>query len=164
MNPRDWFEQLQPRERLLVLGASAVLSLLLVYLLLWEPVARQVNDLRQAVKAQRGQLQWMREASSEARALQAQPHVNLPGGAGGSLIGSVESTLSRAGLRGNVRHIEPSGNDKISLDLRGVPFNALIGWLNEIQMASGAAVEDFTASRSDAEGLVDARLSLKRGS
>ncbi|MGF1548286.1 MAG: type II secretion system protein GspM [Thiotrichales bacterium] len=162
MNPRDWFEQLQPRERLLVGGGGGALALLAIYLLLWEPMAKQVRELRQTQAAQQTQLDWMRAASAEARALQGTTSTPVRGDGGGSLIGVVESSVSQAGLRGSVRRIEPVSGERISIELRDAPFNTVIGWLGLLQTQHGAEIDEFNASRAASDGLINARFTLKR--
>ncbi|MGF1643527.1 MAG: type II secretion system protein GspM [Thiotrichales bacterium] len=163
MNPREWFEQLQPRERILVGFGAAVALILLIYLTLWEPMARQVRDLRMARVAQQSQLDWMRDASTEARALQGNTAATRNTDAGGSLIGVVESSVNQTGLRNHVRRIEPLGGDRISIELRDAPFNALIGWVGLLQQQHGSEIEEFNTSRGNADGVVNARFTLVRG-
>jgi len=68
---KEWFANLQPRERLILIAAGAVLVPLLIWLLLWEPLSKEVETLRLSVNAGQKQLAWLQQASGEVRALQA---------------------------------------------------------------------------------------------
>ena len=69
---RDWWLSRQPRERLiLILGGLLVVAALL-YLLVWEPLARERTNLANRVKAQGKTLVWMRHASEEVKQLRNQ--------------------------------------------------------------------------------------------
>ena len=48
---KEWFANLQPRERLILLGAALLLLPLMIYLLLWEPLDKEVQTLRNSIAA-----------------------------------------------------------------------------------------------------------------
>ncbi len=161
---KEWFNNLQTRERNWVLGTALILAVLLVYLLLWEPVTKKVTHLKNAVHAQQNQLTWMQQANQEIKALQAgsgdQPILNQ----GTSLINAVESSAKQTGIRETVTRIEPQGSDKISVELRATEFDRLIDWIGLLTNQYDAKITQFSASRTDAKGRVDARFILSRKS
>ncbi|HHO69319.1 MAG TPA: type II secretion system protein M, partial [Gammaproteobacteria bacterium] len=73
---KDWFLGLEPRERRLVTAGGVVLALLLVYLVVWEPLAARYRQLQDSVAQQRETLAWMQQAAAQVKALQR----SVPGG------------------------------------------------------------------------------------
>jgi general secretion pathway protein M len=57
---RKYWENLNPRERWLVGGGAAVVVLLFLYTLVWDPWQRSLEQLRTGVPAKQATLQWMR--------------------------------------------------------------------------------------------------------
>ncbi len=159
---KDWFATLQPRERLILIAAAVLLIPLLIYLLIWEPIGKEVNMLRNSVAAGQKQLSWLQQASSEARALQANGSATTPQ-SNVSLISAVEKSAAERNLRSYLKRIEPQGSDKISIDIDDAAFDDIIYWIGELQTRYGATVAQFSAARSDSPGRVQARLVLTRG-
>ena len=158
---KEWFANLQPRERLILLGAALVLLPLLLYLLVWEPLDKEVRTLRNSVSAGQKQIAWLQQASAEARALKA-------GGAAAtadtsvSLISAVETTATQRNLRSALKRIEPQGSDKIAIDIDNAAFDDIIRWIGELQTRYGATVSQFSAARGDDPGRIEGRLVLTR--
>ncbi len=159
---KDWFATLQPRERLILMAAALLLVPLLIYLLIWEPVSKEVGSLRTSVNAGQQQVAWLQQASSEARALQASGNAVTPA-SNVSLITAVETSAAERNLRSYLKRIEPQGSNKISIDIDDAAFDDIIHWISELQTRYGATVAQFNASRSDQPGRVQARLVITRG-
>ncbi len=158
----EWFNTLQARERYLLGAAGVVVALVLLYTLVWDPVASSVSRLEQSVSTERRQLLWMQNASQEILALRRS------GGSGAttqrnvSLITAVESSAKRGGVRQQVTRMEPQGAKKITVELKKVNFDRLVGWIESLSRQYGATVAQFSASKTDAPGLVDARVIFTR--
>ena len=43
---KDWFAGLEPRERQLIISGGVVLLVMLLYLLVWEPIAKDNESLK----------------------------------------------------------------------------------------------------------------------
>ena len=159
---KEWFNSLQTRERNLVLGAALILAALIIYLLLWEPTAKKVAGLKNAVNTQQTQLAWMQQASQEVKALQKGPLPLSTSNQGLSLINAVENSAKKTGLSETITRTEPQGSDKITVELRGTEFDRLVNWIGVLTNQYSAQVTQFNASRTDAKGRVDARFILSR--
>jgi len=159
-----WFNGLQDRERYLVVGGSIALALLLIYMLLWEPAASGLGKLEKSVAAQRNQWVWMNDASVEVQQLQKNSASGATENLNMSLIRAVESSAGKTGLRSSVTRMEPQGAGKITVELKQASFDQLMAWIGLLQRDFGASVQQFSASKTDATGLVDARFILSRGS
>lgn len=161
---KEWFNNLQTRERNLVLGAALILAVLLIYLLLWEPVTNKVAGLKSSVASQQAQLAWMQQANQEIKALQQGTRPRRAFNQGISLINAVENSAKKSGVRETITRTEPQGSDKITVELRGTEFDRLVDWIGVLTNQYSAQVTQFSASRTDIKGRVDARLILSRKS
>ena len=158
----EWFNTLQTRERYLLGAAAVVVALVLLYTLVWDPVVSSVSRLEKSVAASQRQLVWMQNASAEIRALQRSSGGSARVQRNVSLITAVESSAKRSGVRQQVTRMEPQGAKKISVELKKVNFDRLISWIEVVARQYGASVAQFSASKTDAPGLVDARLIFTR--
>ncbi len=160
---KEWYANLQERERLILLVAIAVLIPLMLYLLLWEPLSKEVSSLRNSVNAGQKQVAWLQQASQEVKALNAASDTS-PRQQNVSLISAVESTANQRGIRSEIKRIEPQGNNKISIEIDNAAFDEIIEWISLLQDQYGASVVQFNASGSDQPGRIQARLILERTS
>ena len=161
---KEWFNNLQTRERNLVLGAAFILAALVIYLLLWEPVTQKVVGLKNSVNTQQAQLAWMQQASREILALQKDSRHPPALNSGTSLINAVENSAKKSGIRDTITRTEPQGSDKIAVELRNTEFDRLVDWIGVLTNQYNARVTQFNASRTDVIGRVDARFILSRES
>jgi general secretion pathway protein M len=159
---RQWFEQLAPRERL-ILGAGAVIVLILVlYAVIWSPLVHDVERLEASLEEQSRSAAWMRQAAREVSTLNR-------GASGGSasdgrpLLTLVEQTARTAGLGAALNRVEPQGSGTAGVWLQNAAFDDLINWLGQIDAELGVRVDSMVADPQDTPGRVNVRLVLSRG-
>jgi general secretion pathway protein M len=159
---KNWFAQLAPRERLtLILGAAVAVPLLL-YVLVWGPLSREVDALETRVVEQQETLTWMQSAAAEVRQLRATGRQAPPESTGGSLLSIVNQSAQRMQLSGSIQRMNPQGDQGIELQLTGVAFDRFVRWLGELETTHGISVTSLSLSRATAPGQVDVRLTLER--
>jgi len=158
---KAWFMSLARRERLMVSIGAGVVALVLLYLVVWLPVASHTARLEQSVAEQQVLKHWMQRAAAEARQLRGSAVVSR-GDAGRSLLAVVDETAKQAKLGPAVKRIQPDGQDLVRVSLEQAPFDDVVTWLAGLQQAQGVSVVDATLDRQSASGLVNARLTLKR--
>lgn len=161
MNPREWLDNLVPRERNLVYVAGALLALALVYLVLVMPLQKMNARGAARVAQKSADLAWMRQVAPQAMAAAA------AGGAAGSnesLVVLVDRTGRQAGLGTALRDQSPSGEHGLRLRLEAAPFDVLVTWLVTLQQQHGVTIETASIDSAGAPGLVNASLSLVHGS
>ena len=160
---QEWFAGLAPRERVMVSAAAVVVVFALFYYALWRPLNAGLADARTRTAAESDQARWMLGIRDEARQLQASGRRQSVKGQDESLLSIVDAS-SRANDLGNaVRRIQPANNDKATVTLDNADFNQLVFWLRNLQSNYGIRASEFTASRQDKPGTVQARLTLVRG-
>lgn len=152
-----WLDSLNPRERRLVIGAAGFLAVFLLYQLTWAPFANGVANMQTKVNQQQQDLLWMQQAAQEVSGLR--------GGAGGqhhaqsgSLLGLIEKTARERGLGASIRKVQPEGQKGVRMWMDKVAFDAVITWLDDLQVKQGVTVSSFSAERTAQTGWVNVRL------
>ena len=158
---KAWFMGLAPRERFMVSAATAFVSLVLIYLVVWLPLASHTARLEQGVAEQQALKQWMQRAAAEARQLRGSAAAT-GGDAGRSLLAVVDETAKQAKLGPAVKRIQPEGQDLVRVSLEQAPFDDVVAWLAGLQQTQGVSVVDATLDRQPASGLVNARITLRK--
>jgi general secretion pathway protein M len=148
---------LTPRDRLLSLGGAAAV-LLILYLSLWLPLQRELSRLRTSVPQEKVQLAQMQVRAMEVNQLRASGRLPTTGG---NLLATLEQSATVNGLRQRITRMEPDGANGARLSFDGVNFNALIGWLANLQSQGGVHVEKATFEPLPAAGTVNAKLVLR---
>lgn len=149
---KSW-RSLSERERraLLIGGGIAVVLFVLVVAL---PLDRSVARLSHTVARKQSDLAWMRSVAPQLAAAGPSPSASM----NEPLIVLVNESARRSGLA--LSGTGPSGNGGLSVQMREVPFDSLIGWLARLQQRYGVQVQSASISRSRAPGLVDASFVL----
>ena len=159
---KAWWAGLAPRERrILVLGAVA-LGLILAWVAVWEPLLQGRSALRSDVARLSAEAVWMEQVADDVRrrARLEQRAPALPG-AGGSVLTLIEVSANAAGLRSALTRVQPEG-EGARLIMDAVGFDALMGWLAELELRQGLRVSELMIEGQQAAGQVSARLLLDR--
>jgi len=152
-----YLDGLNPRERRLVIGGGIFLLVFVLYQLTWAPFANGVADMQTKVNKQQQDLLWMQQAAQEVRSLQ--------GGSGGrrpvhtgSLLGLIEKTARQRGLGSSIRKVQPEGQNGVRMWLDKVSFDAVMTWLDELQLKQGVMLSSFSVERIAQPGRVNIRM------
>jgi general secretion pathway protein M len=142
------------RERRILLAGSAVLLLLLVWLLLIEPALAGRSNWQErlpALRAERAQMQALaRQVSAAPPPARAQQPWDRP---------ALERSLADAGLRPQSLNV---GDVLVRANFNDVSFSALTGWLQQSQRNAQLAVSEANVSARERVDRVDATLALRR--
>ena len=163
---KDWFAGLEPRERQLIIGGGVVLLVMLLYLLVWEPIARKNETLKVNYQNSQQLIDWMEDAAEEAKALQLKIKAGGPTGKSSkqSLLGVIDRTAKRNKLGPSVKRVQPDGKTGARVWLEKAVFNDVIQWLEKLQRKEGIRLVTTVIEKQDEPGLVNARLIFKRES
>ena len=129
---KDWFFGLEPRERILVSAGAALLLLLLLYGMIWAPVAGKYTSLKASVEAQQQNLAWMQQAAAQINALKRSAAGGAQGLGGRSLLAVVDQSARAGGLGGAIKRIEPDGSKAVRVWLEEAAFDPMIIWLGKL--------------------------------
>lgn len=152
-----WLDSLEPRERKLVIGGGVFLVVFMLYQLTWAPFANGVTDMQAKLDKTQQDLIWMQQAAEEVRALQGSSGGRRATYAG-SLLGLIEKTARQKGLGSSIRKVQPEGQKGVRVWMDKVAFDAVIGWMDELQAKQGVSISHFSAERTATEGRVNIRM------
>jgi general secretion pathway protein M len=157
---RDWFYGLQPREKLYVIGGATTFTLMLVYFMLWLPLASKVARLDKNVNQMQQDLVWMQTASGSVQQL-LQTGQRRSGNR--SMLAVVDQAITAANLKAGLQRMEPDGQNTVKLWLNKSSFDQVVAMLGQLEQAQGIAVQTLAMTPADGVGLIDARITLMRG-
>ena len=155
------WNQLQPRERL-VLGLGGVaLLLIILYAGLWQPLHQQQATAETRLQEQRLLAQDLERAAVLAR--NSGSRAGAPSSSNQSLITVVDQSLKASQLSKPDLRIQEDGASRVRVWLEDVSFDALAGWTATLQQRHGISISTADLDRTSGAGLVNARLTLERG-
>ncbi len=151
---KNQFEQLNNRERTLVIAAVVALVFFIPYQLIWAPIVNGVEDKRNIVEQQEQDLIWMQSRLNEVQQLSRQTNNNAA--TGKSLYGLIEKT-ARQKFGSDIR-IQQEGKKGIRVQLKDAGFDAVMTWLDDLQVKYKVNIKDFKIDRSKIAGNVRASI------
>lgn len=158
---REWFEQLAPRERLLVMVAGALVVVALIVSLGIRPIMNQSKRGYELVEDKRELLAELRDVA--ARLGPQRGGVPTPAATGNqSMVLVIDQTTRNSGLAAHLKRNQPDGTTSIRLRFENAPFDALIGWLSGLQTQHGMSVTSANIDTAAQPGRVNCNLTLDR--
>lgn len=156
---RNWLDQLEPRERMLVLLAGALLVVAIVVIGGLRPLLASADRNAQLVDDQE---QLLSEIEQVAARLGPQRGGNVAAAGGDSLVLVVDRSTRARNLGGYLKRNQPDGDDMIRLRFERAPFDDLMLWLSELQNQYSIAVVSANIDAGNETGRVNCNLVLSR--
>jgi general secretion pathway protein M len=153
----SYWQQRDPRERLLIGLAFVFLVITVFYQLYWRPINKSVDLLRLSVPRERAQLAQMRVQAKQVPRIQTSAPT-------ASLMPTLENTIDNHGLREKLHRMEPDGNKLAQVDFKQVGYANLLKWILHLQRQHGIVVKTARLTATATPGIVDANLTLSLGS
>jgi len=161
---KDWFETLDSRERIFVLGGAIVVVIALLYAFVWTPLDNEHKAMRSSV------LVWERSLAElrPLRGMQQSPSSDAqaaPGNAQQTPVVVVDQTLRARGLDKALQRSQPTTSNGIRVEFENVAFDDLMLWLDDLsaQYAMHVASGTLSTSSQGTPGRINATLTLERG-
>lgn len=161
---KDWFDNLEPREKVFVAGGCVVAVIAVIYGLLWAPLARNHAQLETSVgnwEQSLTELGTLRTLATSNRQPNAQPGTVAVQQAP---IIVVDQTLRSRGLEQFRRRSQPTTSNGVRVEFEGVAFDELVLWLGDLSTQYGMHVQagSVSAIAQAGPGRVNASLTLER--
>lgn len=157
---KEWFLSRQPNEqRTLIIGA-VILVIFFLYQYVWAPLSASVVEQKQTMVQQRETLNWIKQASMEAKAAGGVRPAGSTDGSKQSILALVDKSAKQSNLGRSIRKVEPQGDDKVQIWVEQASFDGLLGWLGSLQLEHGINVSSITIDRQTQSGIVNSRLVL----
>jgi general secretion pathway protein M len=158
---KEWFANLEARERTIVATGGVVVVLILFWALIWLPLERGRQNLSVNVET------WQ-QSLAELRVLAATlPEDGAPAAApvdpDESPVVVVDRTLRERNLNSAVKRRQPTPNG-IRVEFENVAFDQLVVWLGDLSATHGLSVQAGSLSLANraGPGRVNASLTLER--
>ncbi len=158
---KEWFEQLEQRERLLVAVAGVLLILALVVLLIIRPISSQTSSGLERVADKRALLTEL-EQVAERIGPQGGGISPLTGANTDSLVVVVDQTTRSAGLATYLKRNQPDGANSIRLRFENAPFDSIVEWLAELQVNFSMSATSANIDMAAEPGRVNCNFTLAR--
>jgi len=159
---KEWFEQLDVRERILVMIAGGLAVVALIVMAGIRPIVSLSERGHEMVEDKRALLAELREVAARLgpqRGSAAQP--DAPSGSQ-SMVLVIDQTTRSSGLAPNLKRNQPDGASSIRLRFENAPFDALVTWLNDLQDRHGMSVTSANIDVAAEPGRVNCNLTLAR--
>jgi len=149
---RQWFESLEPRERMILGGGAIIATLIVFWAFIWRPIVTGTGDLRDSVSQKQRLLTDVFRANVDRDgAASTNPSETT------SLVVLITNTAQFSGLR-----TRPDGPNGINVSFQNAPFGVLTDWLIGLQQSNGVYVEVANISSARESGLVNGQVLLRR--
>jgi type II secretory pathway component PulM len=151
---RAWFDNLQPRERLTLIGGVIAAALIILWVGVLSPLRTRSELLRDSIASkQRLLVELTRVGPEPARASDT-------GGSTQTLVVLISSSAREHGIAFKTQR--PDGPDGIQVAFASVPFDTLLDWLVAIERQNAITVESASFTSTKQRGIVNGQLVLRR--
>lgn len=147
---KTWWQQLNIREQRLVIVMSALVSVFILYSLIWQPMNEKIAASKLKLERQQSLLAWVQESTQ--RYQQAKSN---GGGSSGESLSSIVNRTSRTDEI-SITRMQPQGDD-LQVWIDEISFNQLLSWLEKLATQDGLQVKSIDLSKADQQGVVRVR-------
>jgi len=151
---RAWFDSLQARERLILIGGAILAVLIILWIGVLTPLRTRSETLRDSIAQKQRQLVDLARVGPEPA------HAAGPGGAAQTLVVVIDASAREHGVALKTRR--PDGPDGIQVAFANVAFDTLLDWLVAIEKQNSIAVESASVTTTKQRGIVNGQLVLRR--
>lgn len=155
---KAWLNSLEQGERRMVIAGAALLLVMLIYVMAWEPLVNKVDALRTSTAEQQSLLNWMKQAAQEVKQLRGSSSQPSKPVSGQSLLSVVDSTAKAARLGKSLKRVQPDGEQKVRVWLEEANFDDVVRWLTTLETRQGVRVVSSVFQAKEVAGRVDVRL------
>lgn len=141
----EFWQARNPRERMILTYGGVFLMLTLLYGLAWLPISEGRKKLSATLPQLRADVAKMHTHAQEITGLQASTGV-----ASGEPRQAAENGLKGANLRDKVSAIDRVDAQRVRITLNGMPFDALLMFLGDMQSQQRLRVETLQIQATDA--------------
>ena len=147
---KTWWQQLNIREQRLVTVMSVVISIFILYGLIWQPLNENIEKKKLKIARQQALLTYV--AENTQRYQQAK---RSGGSSNGASLSSIVNRTSRT-HNITITRMQPQGDD-LQVWIDEISFNQLLTWLEQLASRDGLQVKNIDLSLADQQGVVRVR-------
>lgn len=158
---KEWFNNLEQREKQMVSVGAVALLVLMIYVLAWDPFVKRYASLEASARENEQLVAWLQERAQEVGELRAAMPSHGLTNQGQSILGNVDKTAKAMGLSESIKRVQPEGTTKARVSLEDASFDKVVRWLENLQRQQGINVESGAIEKQEEPGLVNVRLVLE---
>jgi general secretion pathway protein M len=147
---KAWWQQLNIREQRLVTVMSVLISIFILYGLIWQPINENIAKKTLKLERQQALLTWVEENTQ--RYQQAKRN---GGSSSGASLSSIVNRTSRANNI-TITRMQPQGDD-LQVWIDEIAFSQLLTWLEQLASRNGLQVKNIDLSSAEQPGVVRVR-------
>lgn len=155
---KDWWQGLSSRERTLLSSLSGALALLILYFIIWTPIANSVNSLKKNVTNNRALVTWMQKATQALKANTTDRTRKTVNPA--QRLAVIQQALTTTNFNKKVAQLAQTEKNNVRIVITSASFDTLTTWLTTLWLNDGIAVNALTIKRLNNQGLVSANIVL----
>lgn len=160
---KDWYTQLEQRERRAVAVGGVALLFAMFYFGFWSPLLGKVDAMRKRIAAQQETLAWMQGAEARINQLGGAASMNKGNLTPVALLTLLQDQVNDDGLHDALTQLKQAGTDSIHLQFKNVSFDRVVALLIAVIQQHQVSVTLFNATAQARPGLVDVNVMLKLG-
>ncbi|VAW53497.1 hypothetical protein MNBD_GAMMA07-326 [hydrothermal vent metagenome] len=154
-------EELEPRERLIVIVGSILLALMMFYLIIWEPITSRYDHQQLQYSSQRQLYSWMQDAGTEIRSLSISGGKNKSRFRNHSISSLADRSAATSGVKSSIEKMTQSKKG-VKINLKSANFDRIVIWLNDLETKYGINASKVKIETSKIKGAVNASITLER--
>ncbi|MFT6193286.1 MAG: general secretion pathway protein M [Cognaticolwellia sp.] len=147
---KAWWQKLNIREQRLVSVMSVLMSIFILYGLIWQPLTENIEKTTLKLERQQALLIWVAENTQRYQQAKGNARANS-----GVSLSSIVNRTSRANNI-TITRIQPQGDD-LQVWIDEISFNQLLTWLEQLAISDGLQVKNIDLSSADQQGMVRVR-------
>ena len=155
------FDNLQAREKKIVIAGLIAFCFSLFYLLIWDPIFSHLDEQQLEFQSQTELLSWMQDTNQEIKAIRATGAISSSQFANQSISSLADRSAISMGVKPFIQKME-TDKDAIKLQLDQASFDRIIFWLDDMQTKYNILASDIHIEKQQADGTVKARITLER--
>jgi general secretion pathway protein M len=146
---RQYWQNLNEREQLMVSVTAACLFFYLIYLLLYSPLETAVTNKLAELQEKKETLSWMQQVRQQPLSSKIpQPTSNA------KILTLIDSQLNNGPLKPFHYQLQQTGGGDIELSFEQVPFAPFLLWLWNLTRDYAITLKQFSAERTGTPGMV----------
>lgn len=159
---KDWFDNLEQREQWFVGAGAVIAAIVILWGLVWMPLANGHDNARTDVDTWEGALAELRVVGASMTTTPTTGPTPQPGSTDSPVI-IVDQTLRAANLNSSLQRRQPTPNG-IRVEFEDVAFDQLIVWLGDLNNRYAMEVQagNMNISTRTGPGRINASFTLER--
>jgi len=153
---RAKYYSMPERDRISIVILILFILAVAFYYLAWRPINQNLESAKERYHKNASTLEWVKSNETAAKKAMSGSTNSATGLGGQSLLTVVNQTASRNRLR--VKRVEPKGEDSLRVWFDEVPFNDVMGWLNELSLRYGLSAASVNIEHKRDAGMVNVSL------